>query len=127
MRAVTAPCRPINQVTEFVDNRHQAAVLLEASELKPLAALMLARLSDECGPSRCSQHRPGLRSQRGSRSGTAHRADKIALIGAVETGHFIGHAAVDTMKRVSLELGGNRRLSCWPTPTSLTRECATHP
>lgn len=82
-------------------------VVLKPSELTPLTALMLARLVDECEfPPGVINVVPGYGRTAGAALANHSGVDKIAFTGSVETGRSIGHAAVDTMKRVSLELGG---------------------
>ncbi|WP_072806194.1 aldehyde dehydrogenase family protein [Rhodococcoides yunnanense] len=82
-------------------------VVLKPSELTPLTALMLAGLVDECGfPPGVVNIVPGYGAGAGAALAQHPGVDKIAFTGSVETGRSIGHAAVDSMKRVSLELGG---------------------
>ncbi|WP_251864509.1 aldehyde dehydrogenase family protein [Achromobacter sp. Marseille-Q4962] len=82
-------------------------VVLKPAEETPLTALRLAELALEAG------FPPGVVNVvtgRGETAGAALAAhpgiDKIAFTGSTEVGKRIGHAAMDGMKRVSLELGG---------------------
>ncbi|MFT0533713.1 aldehyde dehydrogenase family protein [Castellaniella hirudinis] len=82
-------------------------LVLKPAEETPLTALRLAELALEAG------FPPGVINVitgRGEVTGAALVAhpgvDKIAFTGSTEVGKLIGHAAVDDMKRVSLELGG---------------------
>lgn len=82
-------------------------VVLKPAEETPLTALRLAELALEAG------FPPGVVNVitgRGETAGAALVAhsgiDKIAFTGSTEVGKLIGRAAMDDMKRVSLELGG---------------------
>ncbi|WP_183014096.1 phenylacetaldehyde dehydrogenase StyD [Achromobacter sp. UMC46] len=82
-------------------------VVLKPAEETPLTALRLAELALEAG------FPPGVVNVitgRGETAGVALVAhpgiDKIAFTGSTEVGKLIGRAAMDDMKRVSLELGG---------------------
>ena len=82
-------------------------VVLKPAEETPLTALRLAELVLEAG------FPPGVVNVvtgRGETAGAALVAhpgvDKIAFTGSTEVGKLIGRAAMDDMKRVSLELGG---------------------
>ncbi|MBB1186219.1 aldehyde dehydrogenase family protein, partial [Klebsiella pneumoniae] len=82
-------------------------VVLKPAEETPLTALRLAELVLEAG------FPPGVVNVvtgRGETAGAARVAhpgvDKIAFTGSTEVGKLIGRAAMDDMKRVSLELGG---------------------
>ncbi|WP_447918852.1 phenylacetaldehyde dehydrogenase StyD [Achromobacter aegrifaciens] len=82
-------------------------VVLKPAEETPLTALRLAELVLEAG------FPPGVVNVVTGRGETAGAAlvehpgvDKIAFTGSTEVGKLIGRAAMDDMKRVSLELGG---------------------
>ncbi|WP_322996051.1 aldehyde dehydrogenase family protein [Castellaniella sp.] len=82
-------------------------IVLKPAEETPLTALRLAELALEVG------FPPGVINVitgRGEITGAALVAhpdvNKIAFTGSTEVGKLIAHAAVDDMKRVSLELGG---------------------
>ena len=82
-------------------------IVLKPAEETPLTALRLAELALEAG------FPPGVVNVitgRGETAGAALVAhpgiDKIAFTGSTEVGKLIGRAAMDGMKRVSLELGG---------------------
>ncbi|CAM5786024.1 aldehyde dehydrogenase family protein [Castellaniella caeni] len=82
-------------------------IVLKPAEETPLTALRLAELALEVG------FPPGVINVitgRGEVTGDAlikhPGVNKIAFTGSTEVGKLIGHAAIDDMKRVSLELGG---------------------
>lgn len=82
-------------------------VVLKPAEETPLTAIRLAELALEVG------FPPGVFNVitgRGEVTGAALVAhpgvNKISFTGSTEVGKLIGHAAMDDMKRVSLELGG---------------------
>ncbi len=82
-------------------------VVLKPAEETPLTAIRLAELALDVG------FPPGVLNVitgRGEVTGAALVAhpgvDKISFTGSTEVGKLIGHAAMDDMKRVSLELGG---------------------
>lgn len=82
-------------------------VVLKPAEQTPLTALRLAELCMEAGyPAGVVNVTPGL----GHIAGTAlvdhPLISKIAFTGSTATGKAIGRSAINTMKRVSLELGG---------------------
>lgn len=82
-------------------------VVLKPAEETPLTAIRLAELALEVG------FPPGVINVitgRGETTGAALVAhpgvNKISFTGSTEVGKLIGHAALDDMKRISLELGG---------------------
>lgn len=82
-------------------------IVLKPAEETPLTAIRLAELALEVG------FPPGVINVitgRGETTGAALVAhpdiNKITFTGSTEVGKLIGHAAMDDMKRVSLELGG---------------------
>ena len=82
-------------------------MVLKPAEQTPLTVLELARSFEEAGlPPGVVNIVTGL----GERTGAAlvaHRAvDKVAFTGSLEVGRVIMRAAAETLKRVSLELGG---------------------
>ncbi len=83
------------------------AAVIKPSELTPLTALKIGALCLEAG------FPPGIVnvvSGKGSVAGQAllesRGVDKIAFTGSTETGRHVMKTAADTVKRVSLELGG---------------------
>jgi aldehyde dehydrogenase (NAD+) len=82
-------------------------VVLKPAEQTPLTALRLGELALEAGfPSGVINIVPGFGETAGAAL-VAHRgADKIAFTGETRTGQIIMKAAADTLKRVTLELGG---------------------
>ncbi|WP_138379256.1 aldehyde dehydrogenase family protein [Luteithermobacter gelatinilyticus] len=82
-------------------------VVLKPAEQTPLTALRLGELCLEAGiPAGVVNVVPGFGHTAGVAMVEHPGIDKIAFTGSTETGKAIGRAAVDTMKRVSLELGG---------------------
>jgi phenylacetaldehyde dehydrogenase len=82
-------------------------VILKPAEQTPLSALHLGRLALEAGiPAGVLQVLPGYGHTAGAALVAHPGVDKIAFTGSVEVGQSITRAAVGTMKRVSLELGG---------------------
>jgi aldehyde dehydrogenase (NAD+) len=82
-------------------------VVLKPAEQTPLTALRLGELALEAGfPAGVINIVPGFGETAGAAL-VAHRgADKIAFTGETRTGQIIMKAAADTLKRVTLELGG---------------------
>jgi len=100
---------PMNQVMLKVAPALAAGctVVLKPSELSPLSAILLAEMIDEAGFS------PGVFNLvNGDGTGvgthlTAHPdVDMVSFTGSTPAGVAISKAAADTVKRVSLELGG---------------------
>jgi acyl-CoA reductase-like NAD-dependent aldehyde dehydrogenase len=82
-------------------------VVLKPAEQTPLSALYLAQLAEEAGfPAGVINVIEGF----GETAGTAlvkhPKVNKIAFTGSTEVGKFIMKEAANTMKRVTLELGG---------------------
>lgn len=82
-------------------------VVLKPAEQTPLSALYLAQLAEEAGfPAGVINVIEGF----GETTGTAlvkhPKVNKIAFTGSTEVGKFIMKEAANTMKRVTLELGG---------------------
>ncbi len=82
-------------------------VVLKPAEQTPLSALRLGELALEAGyPAGVINIVPGFGETAGA-SLVAHRGvDKIAFTGETRTGQIIMKAAADSLKRVTLELGG---------------------
>ncbi|NNN06818.1 MAG: aldehyde dehydrogenase [Elusimicrobia bacterium] len=82
-------------------------VVLKPSQETPLTALRLAELAAEAGlPEGVLNVVPGPGSGCGSALVEHPLVRKISFTGSTKTGTWIAKAAADTMKRVSLELGG---------------------
>jgi phenylacetaldehyde dehydrogenase len=82
-------------------------VVLKPSEQTSLTALRLAELALEAGyPPGVLNVVTGLGSQAGNALVKHPGVDKVSFTGSVATGKAIGKAAIDNMKRFTLELGG---------------------
>lgn len=82
-------------------------VVLKPAEQTPLSALRFAELAVEAGlPPGVLNVVTGLGSTAGAALARHPGIDKIAFTGSTAVGKQIGHAAMDNMTRVSLELGG---------------------
>ena len=83
------------------------SIVLKPSEITPLTALMLAELCAEAGVP------AGVCNVVTGRGATAGKAlvehsliAKVSFTGSTQAGRTIGHSAVDSLKRFTLELGG---------------------
>jgi acyl-CoA reductase-like NAD-dependent aldehyde dehydrogenase len=82
-------------------------VILKPAEQTPLTALELARLIDEAGaPPGVFNLLTGFGETAGAPLVAHPGVDKVSFTGSVEVGKVITRAAADTLKRVTLELGG---------------------
>lgn len=82
-------------------------VVLKPAEDTPLSALRLAALLEEAGvPKGVVNIVTGYGRNAGAALARHPGIDKIAFTGSTQTGKAIGHAALDNMTRMSLELGG---------------------
>jgi phenylacetaldehyde dehydrogenase len=82
-------------------------LVLKPAEQTPLTALRLADLVAEAGfPAGVFNLVTGLGETAGDRLVRHPDVDKIAFTGSTEVGKIINRAATDTLKRVTLELGG---------------------
>jgi acyl-CoA reductase-like NAD-dependent aldehyde dehydrogenase len=82
-------------------------VVLKPSEETSLTALRLAELATEAGlPPGVFNVVPGLGAEAGAALSAHPDVDKIAFTGSTQVGQAIARTAADTMKRVTLELGG---------------------
>jgi phenylacetaldehyde dehydrogenase len=82
-------------------------VVLKPAEDTPLSALRLAMLIQEAGIEKGVVNVvTGLGRTAGAALARHPGIDKIAFTGSTPTGKAIGHAALDNMTRMSLELGG---------------------
>ncbi|HKK08257.1 MAG TPA: aldehyde dehydrogenase family protein, partial [Gemmatimonadota bacterium] len=83
------------------------AVLLKPAEQTPLTALLLGELALEAGlPRGVLNVLPGRGPVTGQALVEHPGVDKIAFTGSVETGKKIMRGAADTLKKITLELGG---------------------
>jgi betaine-aldehyde dehydrogenase len=81
--------------------------VIKPAEQTPLSLLRLARAFDECGvPPGVVNVLTGLGETAGAPLVTHPHVDKIAFTGSLEVGKAVLRAAADTLKKVSLELGG---------------------
>ena len=86
--------------------------VLKPAEQTPLTALMLARWFEEAGlPPGVVNVVNGFGESCGAPIVDHPLVDKIAFTGSTEVGKAIVKRAADTLKRVTLELGGSRRIS----------------
>ncbi|MBV9371886.1 MAG: aldehyde dehydrogenase family protein [Alphaproteobacteria bacterium] len=82
-------------------------LVLKPAEQTPLTALRLADLVAEAGiPAGVVNIVTGLGDTAGDRLVRHPDVDKVAFTGSTEVGKIINRAATDTLKRVTLELGG---------------------
>ncbi len=81
--------------------------ILKPAEQTPLTALELARILEEAGaPPGVFNLLTGLGPEAGAPLVEHPGVDKVSFTGSVEVGKVISRAAADTLKRVTLELGG---------------------
>jgi phenylacetaldehyde dehydrogenase len=82
-------------------------LVLKPAEQTPLTALRLADLVAEAGiPAGVFNLVTGMGETAGDRLVRHPHVDKIAFTGSTQVGKIINRAATDTLKRVTLELGG---------------------
>ncbi|HEV2866448.1 MAG TPA: aldehyde dehydrogenase family protein [Allosphingosinicella sp.] len=82
-------------------------IVLKPAEQTPLTALRLADLVAEAGfPAGVLNIVTGMGETAGDRMVRHPDVDKVAFTGSTEVGKIINRAATDTLKRVTLELGG---------------------
>jgi phenylacetaldehyde dehydrogenase len=82
-------------------------LILKPAEQTPLTALRLADLVAEAGiPAGVVNIVTGMGETAGDRLVRSPLVDKVAFTGSTEVGKIINRAATDTLKRVTLELGG---------------------
>ena len=83
------------------------SLVLKPASDTPLSALEIARAAAECGlPDGVLNVVPGPGSTVGEELCTHPMVDKVALTGSTETGRRVMKLASDTVKKVTLELGG---------------------
>lgn len=82
-------------------------IVLKPAEQTPLTALRLADLAAEAGlPAGVLNIVTGMGETAGDRMVRHPQVDKVAFTGSTNVGKIINRAATDTLKRVTLELGG---------------------
>ncbi|MGQ0661847.1 aldehyde dehydrogenase family protein [Sphingosinicella sp.] len=82
-------------------------IVLKPAEQTPLSVLRLADLVAEAGiPAGVLNIITGNGETAGDRMVRSPHVDKVAFTGSTEVGKLINRAATDTLKRVTLELGG---------------------
>src|SRR3546814_1855356 len=90
-------------------------VVLKPAEQTLLTALRLADLVAEAGfPAGAFNLVTGLGETCGDRMVRSPLVDKVAFTGSTEVGKIINRAATDTLKRVTLELGGKSTVIVLP-------------
>ncbi|GAA1653178.1 aldehyde dehydrogenase family protein [Georgenia ruanii] len=83
------------------------SVIIKPAEQTPLAAVLIGQLCIEAGiPPGVVNILQGTGATAGAGLVAHPGVDKISFTGSVETGKRIQRSAVDTMKRVTMELGG---------------------
>lgn len=83
------------------------AVILKPAEQTPLTAIRLAELAAEVGfPAGVLNVVPGFGETAGAALVAHPGVDAIAFTGSTEVGKIVMRSAADTLKKVSLELGG---------------------
>jgi len=83
------------------------AVILKPAEQTPLTAIRLAELAGEVGfPAGVFNVVPGFGETAGAALVAHPGVDAIAFTGSTEVGKLVMRSAADTLKKVSLELGG---------------------
>ncbi|MEL6518272.1 MAG: aldehyde dehydrogenase family protein [Pseudomonadota bacterium] len=100
---------PLSQVTLKVFPAMIAGctMVLKPSEFAPLDAVLIAEMIDEAGvPAGVFNLVNGDGAGVGSQLSAHPDVDMISFTGSTRAGKAISHAAADTLKRVSLELGG---------------------
>ena len=100
---------PMNQVMLKVANALAAGCtcILKPSEIAPLSSLLLAEMIDAAGfPAGVFNLVNGDGQSVGSQLSSHPDVDMVSFTGSTRAGILISKAAADTIKRVSLELGG---------------------
>lgn len=83
------------------------AIILKPAEQTPLTAIRLAELAGEVGfPAGVFNVVPGFGETAGAALVAHPGVDAIAFTGSTEVGKIVMRSAADTLKKVSLELGG---------------------
>jgi acyl-CoA reductase-like NAD-dependent aldehyde dehydrogenase len=93
-------------------------IVVKPDEHTPLTLLEFARIAHECGlPPGVLNVVPGEGTVVGARLASHPDVRKIAFTGSTAVGREIMRMAAGNVKRLTLELGGRGRTSCWTTPT----------
>lgn len=81
--------------------------VLKPSEMTPLSAMLYAEMIDEAGfPPGTFNLVGGLGAEVGAALAGHPGVDMVSFTGSTRAGRAVSHAAADTIKRVTLELGG---------------------
>lgn len=87
------------------------SMVFKPASITPVTALEIARLAKEAGlPDGVLNVITGPGASIGSHLAGHPEVDKVSLTGSTEVGRDISHRAADTIKRVTLELGGKSPL-----------------
>lgn len=111
--AITPWNFPIAMITRKVAPALAAGcpVIVKPSELTPLCALALAVLAERAGfPSGVLQVLTGLPGEIGAALTGSRTVRKISFTGSTRIGQLLMQQSADSIKRLSLELGGNAPL-----------------
>lgn len=111
--AITPWNFPIAMITRKVSPALAAGcpIIVKPSELTPLSALALAVLAERAGfPSGVLQVLTGLPTEIGETLTASRTVRKISFTGSTRVGQLLMQQSADSIKRLSLELGGNAPL-----------------
>ncbi|QAV45114.1 NAD-dependent succinate-semialdehyde dehydrogenase [Pantoea agglomerans] len=111
--AITPWNFPIAMITRKVAPALAAGcpIIVKPSELTPLSALALAVLAERAGfPSGVLQVLTGLPKEIGATLTESRTVRKISFTGSTRIGQLLMQQSADSIKRLSLELGGNAPL-----------------
>lgn len=111
--AITPWNFPIAMITRKVAPALAAGcpIIVKPSELTPLSALALAVLAERAGfPSGVLQVLTGLPTEIGAALTESSTVRKISFTGSTRIGQLLMQQSADSIKRLSLELGGNAPL-----------------
>lgn len=111
--AITPWNFPIAMITRKVAPALAAGcpIIVKPSELTPLSALALAVLAERAGfPSGVLQVLTGLPTEIGAALTSSRTVRKISFTGSTRIGQLLMQQSADSIKRLSLELGGNAPL-----------------
>ena len=111
--AITPWNFPIAMITRKVAPALAAGcpIIVKPSELTPLSALALAVLAERAGfPSGVLQVLTGLPTEIGEALTASRTVRKISFTGSTRVGQLLMQQSADSIKRLSLELGGNAPL-----------------
>lgn len=111
--AITPWNFPIAMITRKVAPALAAGcpIIVKPSELTPLSALALAVLTERAGfPSGVLQVLTGLPTEIGAALTGSRTVRKISFTGSTRIGQLLMQQSADSIKRLSLELGGNAPL-----------------